>query len=131
MRSALWPQALDEHPGAIDAFLSGESKFIDQALVCEAESGRLIGFLELRVRNYAEGTDSLAVPYVEGWYVDPEHRLRGAGALLIRHAERWAVESGYSELASDTEIENVDSIAAHRALGFEVTDRVVCFLKKL
>ena len=131
MRSALWPQALDEHPGAIDAFLSGESKFIDQALVCEAESGRLIGFLELRVRNYAEGTDSLAVPYVEGWYVDPEHRLRGAGALLVRHAERWAVESGYSELASDTEIGNVHSIAAHRALGFEVTDRVVCFLKRI
>ena len=131
MRSALWPQALDEHPGAIDTFLSGESKLINEALVCEAESGGLVGFLELRVRNYAEGTDSLAVPYVEGWYVDPGYRLRGAGASLIRHAERWAVESGYSDLASDTEIANVDSIAAHRALGFEVTDKIVCFLKKL
>ena len=44
------------------------------------------GFLELRIRNYAEGTDSLAVPYVEGWYVDPEYRLRGVGASLIRQA---------------------------------------------
>jgi len=131
MRAALWPQALDEHPSAIDAFLSGQSKVIDEALVCETDRGALVGFLELRVRNYAEGTDSLAVPYVEGWYVDPEYRLQGAGALLMRHAERWALESGYAELASDTEIGNVDSIAAHRALGFEVTDKVVCFLKKI
>ena len=85
----------------------------------------MVGFLELRLRNYAEGTDSLAVPYVEGWYVDPEYRLRGAGASLMRHAESWARQSGYSELASDTEIENMDSIAAHQALGFEVTDRIV------
>jgi aminoglycoside 6'-N-acetyltransferase I len=131
MRAALWPQALDEHPDAVDAFLSGESGLIDEALVCETESGELVGFLELRVRNYAEGTDSLAVPYVEGWYVDPDYRLRGVGASLISHAGRWARESGHAELASDTEIGNVDSIAAHCALGFEVTDKIVCFLKKL
>ena len=49
----------------------------------------------------------------------------------MAHAERWARALGYSELASDAEIDNTVSIAAHRALGFEETDRIVCFLKKL
>jgi len=131
MREALWPHAADEHAGAIDDFLAGGSVFIDEALICEAEDGCIVGFVELRVRNYAEGSDSPAVPFVEGWYVDPAHRKQGAGALLIAHAEQWARSLGHSELGSDAEIDNTDSIAAHRALGFEETDRIVCFLKKL
>jgi aminoglycoside 6'-N-acetyltransferase I len=49
----------------------------------------------------------------------------------MAHAERWAGALGYSELASDAEIDNTVSISAHRALGFDETDRIVCFLKKL
>jgi aminoglycoside 6'-N-acetyltransferase I len=131
MRDALWPDAADEHAAAIDAFFSGPSALIDDALICETDDGSIVGLVELRVRNYAEGSYATAVPHVEGWYVDGEYRRRGVGALLIAHAEQWARERGYSELASDAEIDNADSIAAHRALGFEETDRIVCFLKRL
>ena len=131
MREALWPHAADEHAAAIDDFLAGRSEFIGEALICEQDDGCIIGFVELRVRNYAEGIDSPAVPFLEGWYVDPAHRNRGAGALLVSHAAQWARSLGHSELGSDAELDNTASIAAHRALGFEETDRIVCFLKKL
>jgi aminoglycoside 6'-N-acetyltransferase I len=42
-----------------------------------------------------------------------------------------AIENGYKELASDTEISNTQSIEIHKKLGFKETERVVCFLKKL
>lgn len=131
MRTALWPHAVDEHAGAIDAFLAGRSAFIDEALICESDGGAVIGFAELRVRNYAEGSELAAVPHVEGWYVDSGHRGQGVGASLMAHSEQWAKKLGYSELASDAEIDNTASIGAHRALGFEVTDKIVCFLKRL
>jgi len=43
----------------------------------------------------------------------------------------WAIELGCDELASDAEIVNTGSIAAHKALGFREMDRVVSFIKKL
>ena len=43
----------------------------------------------------------------------------------------WAVSGGYSELASDAEIENFLSIQLHKRLGFSEIDRNVTFLKRL
>lgn len=71
------------------------------------------------------------VPYIEGWYVDEDLRGCGHGRRLVLAAEKWVVEQGFSELASDSDLENTDSIAAHKALGFDEVDRIVCFLKKL
>lgn len=131
MRSALWPHAAAEHAGAIDAFFAGKAPDLDEVLVCEHEDQAVIGFIELRIRTYAEGSDATAVPFVEGWFVDEDRRGRGVGAALVAGAEAWARELGFTELASDAEIDNTASIAAHLALGFAETDRVVCFLKKL
>lgn len=38
---------------------------------------------------------------------------------------------GYREIASDAELENTASRSAHRALGYEEIERVVCFRKSL
>lgn len=131
MRTALWPHALDEHAAAIDAFLAGRARDLEEVLVHDDGAGVAIGFIELRIRSYAEGSNATAVPFIEGWYVEPAHRGCGVGAALVAGAERWAKQLGFAELASDTDLENTASIAAHRALGFEETDRVVCFLKRL
>jgi len=133
MRYALWPAERGEHAHErdVDAFLAGRSAMLDAVLVADASGAGPIGFIELRVRNYAEGSDGHEVPHVEGWYVDAEHRRRRVGARMLAAAERWARAAGYAELASDAVIDNAASIAAHRALGFEITERIVCFLKKL
>jgi aminoglycoside 6'-N-acetyltransferase I len=90
-----------------------------------------VGFLELSVRDFADGCDSAPVPHVEGWYIEPPARGLALGADLMHAAETWSVERGFSELASDTEVENVASQNAHAACGFEETERLVKFRKSL
>ncbi|MEW8525625.1 MAG: GNAT family N-acetyltransferase [Candidatus Thiodiazotropha endolucinida] len=131
MRSQLWPDSADGHMGEIEEYFSGKSIDIVEAFVVEEEGGALVGFIELNIRNFAEGSRSPRLPYVEAWFVRADYCGKGYGTALMRHAEKWAIERGYQELASDTEIENTTSIAIHKQLGFIETERVVCFLKKL
>jgi aminoglycoside 6'-N-acetyltransferase I len=131
MRDSLWPGSPSEHPEEIDRFFSNDHQHMVQAYVLERNSGKLGGFIELNVRNYAEGTASSKVPYIEGWYVDEDLRGRGYGKKLLATAEAWALERGFDEVASDTDPANKTSIAVHEALGFKEVDRKVCFLKKL
>ena len=46
-------------------------------------------------------------------------------------AEEWAINNGFNELASDAELENLSSLAAHKALGFQEVERIVCFIKRI
>ena len=97
----------------------------------EGNSGALGGFIELNLRKFVEGSDSKTSPYIEAWYIDPGFRGGGNGKRLMEAAENWAIENGFDELASDAVLENTDSIAAHKALGFSEVERLVCFIKKL
>lgn len=130
MRTDLWPDTDDRHLAEIDEFFAGNSIDIAETFVIEINS-KPVGFLELNVRNFAEGSRSPQVPYVEAWYVKPEFQHLGYGKQLMLTAEHWALSNGFSELASDTDIDNERSIALHRRLGFTETDRIVCFLKRL
>ena len=100
-------------------------------LVADRGDGSLCGFVEIGSRTYAEGCESTPVAFLEGWYVDPDVRRTGVGSALIRAAEAWAVAHGYSEMASDTELENDVSLSAHLALGYEEVERQICFRKRL
>ena len=131
MRSALWPASKDDHRRELAEYFSGQSIDIVEALVLEADQGALAGFIELNVRSFAEGSRSPRVPYVEAWFVCPKFRGYGHGKALMLRAESWALEKGFTELASDTELSNRNSIAVHEHLGFTETERVVCFLKRL
>jgi len=53
------------------------------------------------------------------------------GAKLIAAAERWCRAQGCREMGSDTWTTNRGSIAAHRALGYEIDCRCVNFRKSL
>ena len=131
MRNSLWSDSLQEHLQYIDKYFSQQEVDIVEVFVLERINGTLGGFIELNIRNYAEGTESAQVPYVEGWYIDSDIRGKGYGKKLIENSQNWAIENGFDELASDAEIDNLISIAAHKALGFEEVDRIVCFIKKL
>ena len=95
------------------------------------DAGTPAGFVELNIRNYAEGCDTDQIAYLEGWYVVPESRTQGIGRALVQAAEQWAREEGCSEFASDTLFDNDISAAAHRALGFTEVVQIRCFRKSL
>lgn len=100
--------------------------------VAEDEGGAVVGFVEVGLRSTADGCDwARAVGYVEGWYVAESHRRRGVGAQLIAAAENWAREQGCTEMASDTQIENTQSLKAHLRLGYEIAERSILFRKNL
>ena len=100
-------------------------------IVADRGNGALAGFAEVGSRNYAEGCVTTPVAYLEGWYVDPDVRGTGLGARLLAAVETWAREQGFTELASDAEIENTVSLEVHLALGFEEVERQICFRKRL
>ena len=131
MRTGLWPDSADKHLMELDDYFAGNSIDIAMAFVVEVNRKVLAGFLELNVRSFAEGSRNPQVPYIEAWYVRPEYRNNGFGKALIDRAEKWAIDHGFYELASDTDLTNEMSIAVHKHLGYAETERVVCFLKQL
>ena len=104
---------------------------IDVLFVIDRGDGRLGGYVEAGTRPYAEGCETSPVAYVEAWFVDEDLRRAGWGGRLIAAVEKWARENGHRELASDALLENEVSIRAHKALGFDEQERIVCFKKRL
>ncbi len=129
LRAALWPDAdaaahraeLDV-PGCDDAV----------AFLAFDATGVAIGLAEAALRRgYVNGTDSSPVGFLEGWYVEPAWRGHGVGRALVQAVVHWTRAQGCSELASDTALDDTGSQAAHAACGFEETERVVYFRRRL
>jgi aminoglycoside 6'-N-acetyltransferase I len=138
MRLALWPDdSREAHGREVARYFdstAGRDPTIGQVLVAAASpepDAPLVGFAELALRPYAEGCETSPVGFLEGWYVAPGHRRRGVGRALVEAAETWVRSRGCREFASDTQLDNVASAAAHRALGFGEVERLVCFRKSL
>jgi aminoglycoside 6'-N-acetyltransferase I len=105
---------------------------IAAAFAAWGEAGaRALGFVELAIRPFADGCASRPVAHVEGWYVEADVRGRGLGRALLSAAETWARARGFTELASDTEVQNDGSLAAHLRCGFLETQRLIKFRKPL
>ena len=131
LRNQLWPDSIETHKNELNKFFIGRSADIVKVFVATTEANNVIGFIELNIRNFAEGSTARLVPYIEGWLIEKNFQNQGIGKSLVNEAEKWARECGFNELASDAEIENDKSIAIHNKLGFKEVERVVCFLKKL
>jgi len=138
MRALLWPDdTAGEHAEEVGAFFRTNAfrwsePFLGLAVfVAVRPGGGLCGFLEASIRPYAEGCATWPVGYVEGWFVDADVRRQGIGKRLVRAAERWAAAQGCREMASDAHPENKVSLMAHKALGFEESERAVHLRKRL
>ncbi len=131
MRQSLWPSSPSKHAAEIASFFAGKRRNSAEALLVFDEEDQALGFVELAIRNYAEGCSSDRVAYLEGWYVEPHARRQGVGAALMKAAEEWGRAQGCEEFASDTGLGNDVSAAMHLALGFAETDRIICFRKEL
>ena len=129
MRLTLWGGTAEEHTQDMHTYFATPQHGV--TFVVESTGGGLCGFIEVSLRDYAEGCMTSPVAYIEGWYVDAESRRRTLGTRLVQAAEAWARRHGLQEIASDTQIENAVSIQAHKALGYEEVERLVCFRKAL
>jgi len=131
MRDALWPSRPGRHAGRIADYFAGRLKEPLEVLLARDGQNRSAGFIELSIRACAEGCSTDHVAFIEGWYVEPALRRTGIGLALVRAAEAWARKEGCTELASNTEIDNVLSVKAHLASGFEDAGVVRSFKKNL
>lgn len=129
MRQALWPKDTTEELAAEAEEILNDS--LQPVFVLVRPDGKLGGFLEAGIRKYAEGCETSPVGFIEGWYVDPDLRRQGWGGKLFAAAEEWARGQGLKEMGSDTWLDNEISIEAHKQLGYEETERLVHFLKRL
>ena len=129
LRLALWPgERREEFAAEIAALLVDPGDMVN--LIAYADTGEAIGFAEAALRrDYVEGCKTSPVAFLEGIYVAPDYRRKGVAAALIRAVEEWGRQNGCTEFASDALIDNLDSQAMHRAIGFTETVRVVYFRK--
>lgn len=131
LREALWPQcsATEHRREAMEQLAQPQRCLTVLAL---DGNGQAIGFAEGTIRHdYVNGTESSPVGFLEGIYVASEYRRQGNAALLITALTDWFRQNGCQEMASDVEQGNQISLLAHQALGFEETERVVYFRKRL
>ncbi|MGY8641218.1 MAG: GNAT family N-acetyltransferase [Verrucomicrobiales bacterium] len=106
--------------------LSGDLK---DAIFLAFENGNPIGFVQLSLRDHVDGCLGSPVAYVDGLFVKPKDRGKGAGVELIEQAQQWATDHSCAELATDAEIDDLAAQDFHRAMGFEETNRIVQFRK--
>ncbi len=130
LRHALWPSgSVQEHQLDACRQLTHPQQYA-QFIARAAESP--IGLVEASIRHdYVNGASASPVAFLEGLYVDPAARQSGVAAQLVASVEAWARSKGCAELASDTGLDNLASQHVHRALGFQETERVVFFCKRL
>jgi aminoglycoside 6'-N-acetyltransferase I len=129
LRSALWSgmSEAEQLSGMADALARGH--YVRLAVTA---SGSAVGFVEASKRvDYVNGTSSSPVAFLEGLYVALASRRQGVARALVESVVKWALAEGCSELASDALLDNSEAHAAHRALGFEETERVVYFRREL
>lgn len=131
LRTALWPEPPEAEHRAEIAAAAADGR-VRVVLLARTDDGRAVGFAEASLRrDPVNGCETSPVAFLEGIYVDPGFRRRGAAASLCRAVEAWGRALGCTELGSDALLENTGSHAFHGALGFETCERVVCFRKRL
>ena len=130
-RPLLWPELNDEDNTRDAARLMADPDRY-AVFVATDEANKVLAFAEVSIRSdFVNGCETSPAGFLEGIYVAPEERLRGIARALCARGEEWARERGCQEFASDTLVDNTESHAMHRALGFVETERVVYFRKKL
>ena len=122
-----------DHLAVVEGYLAnrqGNELLPSAVFVAENDDGTLDGFLELSVRDYAEGCSG-DTPYIESWFVEADLRRSGVGRKLMEAAVQWARQRGYTEIASDSLLENTISQRAHQRAGFREVERSVHYRKSL
>jgi len=120
-------------------YLSNDDEFLDQEMEAIIKTGKCscfciknensetIGLVELSERNIVDGCLTSPVAYLEGLYLKPKYRGKGLGRTVIKQIMSLCRESGFTELATDTNYDNFRARAFYKAIGFEELEQVVGF----
>ena len=120
MRTLLWPDS------DVQDAIAWAARPDAVTLIARSHDGQgLVGFAEIGIRAYADGCESSPVAFLEGWYVDAEHRREGVGRHLLEAAAEWARTRGLHELASDSLLADTTAHLAHLAVGFQEVERSI------
>ena len=104
----------------------------DAVCFIKYDNDKAIGFAQCQLRyDYVEGTHTSPVGYLEGIFVTSGYQHKGYAKELLQRCEEWTKEKGCKEFASDCELDNKNSFSFHMAMGFEETNRIICFRKEL
>ena len=129
MRRQLWDDVSDaQHFAEIDAVLNNQNSW---CYVARGARGAYLGFAEICIRDYANGCTEQPVPFLEGIWIDAQHRRSGVGRMIIDKTTQDLIDAGFKELCSDAFETNHHSHRAHENWGFEETMRVIYFRKVL
>lgn len=131
LREKLWPDYPQaSHIEEMHVWCANPERFA--TFIAESPDGEGLGFAEASIRyDFVNGTETLPVGFLEGVYVDEPARHAGVARLLEATVEAWVKGFGCTELASDVLLDNRSSQAFHEALGYEETERVVFYRKRL
>lgn len=133
LRSALWPDCSpSQHEADIHDFIAEAAQGRQQVCFLAMRGGSPIGFAEASIRHdYVNGCETSPVGFLEGIYVLEASRRGGVAGALLQSIEAWAGRLGCTELGSDAALDNPRSHAFHHGLGFDETERVVFFRKRI
>jgi aminoglycoside 6'-N-acetyltransferase I len=131
LRAELWPElTVEQHQDDLAKLRAIDSRPLVGFLALD--DNKAVGFAEAALRRAGvNGCDTLNVAFLEGIWVQPHYRRRGIASALIAATEQWARKIGCTEFGSDALLHNTVSHSMHAALGFEETERVVYFRKRL
>ncbi len=125
MRRDLWDDCdAEQNAGDYERYQKEYKKGNALTLVAFLD-GKAVGFIEAELRqDYVPGAANRPIWYVEGIFVSAQHRRAGVGAALVRGL---AQRVNATELASDTEPDNISSRHFHQSIGFKEVERSIHF----
>ena len=104
----------------------------DEGLVFLKSVERGKCFIEyIPAENAWNPIDADGYMYIDCLWVSGSFKGHGYAKELLSECEKWAKDKKCSEFASDCELDNIDSLRFHMAMGFEEANRIICFKKNI
>ena len=102
-----------------------------EIFICKDEEN-IIGLAMISLRHeHVEGCNVYPVAYIEGIYIKEEYENGDIAKSLLSEAEKWAKDNGACQMASDCELDNLESYSFHIACGFSQVRQITCFKKEI
>lgn len=64
-------------------------------------------------------------------YVKPEYRNKGIAKKLIAKGKEWTKSKRCIQMGSDVVMDNDISYKVHQKVGFQESNRIICFIKNI